>query len=131
MCLKLPPFRAAILLGLLWGLWHIPVINFLGTAVPHGAYWLHFFLAFAAAMTAMRVLISWLYAQTRSVLLAQLMHACSTGALVVFSPPAANAPQEAFWYAAYAAALWLLVAALLRSEPGFSAISSRALIKNP
>jgi CAAX protease family protein len=131
MCLKLPPFRAAILLGLLWGLWHIPVINFLGTAVPHGAYWLHFFLAFCAAMTAMRVLISWLYAQTRSVLLAQLMHACSTGSLVVFSPPTANAPQEAFWYAAYAAALWLLVAALLLSEPGFSAISSGALVKNP
>jgi membrane protease YdiL (CAAX protease family) len=119
MCLKLSPHRAAILLGLLWGLWHIPVINFLGTAVPHGAYWLHFFLAFAAAMTAMRVLISWLYAQTSSVLLAQLMHACSTGSLVVFSPPAANAPEEAFWYAAYAAALWLLVAALLPSDPAF------------
>jgi membrane protease YdiL (CAAX protease family) len=131
MCLKLPPFRAAILLGLLWGFWHIPVINFLGTAVPHGAYWLPFFLAFVAAMTAMRVLISWLYAQTRSVLLAQLMHACSTGSLVVFSPPTANAAQEAFWYAAYAAALWLLVTALLLSEPGFSAISGRALIKNP
>jgi len=119
MCLKLSPHRAAILLGLLWGLWHVPVINSLGTAVPHGAYWLHFFLAFAAAMTAMRVLISWLYAQTRSVLLAQLMHAGSTGSLVVFSPPAANAPEEAFWYAAYAAVLWLLVAALLLSDPAF------------
>ena len=130
-CPRLPPFRAAILLGLLWGLWHLPVINFLGTAVPHGAYWLHFFLAFAAAMTAVRVLISWLYAQTRSVLLAQLLHACSTGSLVVFSPPTANAPQEAFWYAAYAAALWILVAALWLSEPGFLAITNRAVIKNP
>jgi len=37
MFLKLPPLRAAILLGLLWGLWHIPVINFLGTAVPYAA----------------------------------------------------------------------------------------------
>jgi len=131
MCLRLPPFRAAILLGLLWGLWHIPVINFLGTAVPHGAYWLHFFLAFVAAITAVRVLISWLYAHTRSVLLAQLMHACSTGSLVVFSPPTANAPQEAFWYAAYAASLWILVAALWLSEPRFLATSNRALIKNP
>jgi membrane protease YdiL (CAAX protease family) len=128
MCLKLPPFLAAILLGLLWGLWHLPVINFLGTAVPHGAYWLHFFLAFAAAMTAMRVLISWLYAQTRSLLLAQLMHACSTGSLVVFSPPAANSRQEALWYATYAAALWLLVAALLLSRLGFSATAGQALI---
>jgi membrane protease YdiL (CAAX protease family) len=86
MCLKLPAPRAALLLGLLWGLWHVPVINFLGTAVPHGAYWLHFSLAFTAAMTAMRVLIAWLYAHTQSISLAQLMHACSTGSLVVFSP---------------------------------------------
>jgi membrane protease YdiL (CAAX protease family) len=131
MCLKLPPLRAAILLGLLWGLWHVPVINFLGTAVPHGAYWLHFFLAFSAAMTAMRVLICWLYEQTKSIPLAQLMHACSTGSLVVFSPPTATAPQEAFWYAAYAAALWLLVAALALSQPGFPAGRRRNPLKSP
>jgi membrane protease YdiL (CAAX protease family) len=125
MFLKLPPLKAAIVLGLLWGLWHIPVINFLGAAVPHGAYWLHFFLAFTAAMTAMRALISWLYANTKSIPLAQLMHACSTGSLVIFSPPAASAAQEAFWYAAYAAALWLLVAALALWQPGFPAVSKR------
>lgn len=36
--------RSGILLGLLWSLWHLPVINFLGTATPHGDYWLPFFL---------------------------------------------------------------------------------------
>jgi membrane protease YdiL (CAAX protease family) len=128
---KLPPLRAAILLGLLWGCWHIPVINFLGTAVPHGAYWPHFFLAFTAAMTAMRVLISWLYAHTHSIPLAQLMHACSTGSLVVFSPPAVNASQEAFWYASYAVALWLLVAVLTLSQPGFPADSNKSHSDNP
>ncbi|HEY6264283.1 MAG TPA: CPBP family intramembrane glutamic endopeptidase [Candidatus Acidoferrum sp.] len=100
----------AILLGLLWGAWHIPVIDYLGTSTPHGAYWLPFFLAFAAAMTAIRVLIAWTYANTNSVLLAQLFHAISTGSLVVFSPPHITAAQESLWYALYAAALWLLVA---------------------
>jgi membrane protease YdiL (CAAX protease family) len=131
MSLKLSPLRAAILLGLLWGLWHVPVINFLGTAVPHGASWPHFFLAFTAAMTAMRLLISWLYAHTKSIPLAQLMHACSTGSLVVFSPPAANAAQEALWYATYAAALWLLVAALALSQPGFLADVRRDPLESP
>src|ERR1700687_897411 len=42
----------AILLGLLWAVWHLPVIDYLGTATPHGAYWFRYFLAFAAAMTA-------------------------------------------------------------------------------
>jgi membrane protease YdiL (CAAX protease family) len=131
MCLKRAALSAAILLGLLWGLWHVPVVNFLGTAVPHGAYWLRFFLAFSAAMAAMRVLISWVYTHTKSIPLAQLMHASSTGSLVVFSPSGANAPQEALWYAAYAGVLWLLVAALFFSQPGFPAVSGRSSIENP
>jgi membrane protease YdiL (CAAX protease family) len=116
---RLPALPAAVMLGILWGCWHIPVVDYLGTATPHGAYWWHFFLAFTCAMTAMRVLISWLYGKTNSVLLAQLMHAVSTGSLVVFSPPQVSAAQEALWYAAYAGALWILVAALalvFRSE---------------
>jgi CAAX protease family protein len=77
----------SILLGLLWSAWHLPVIDYLGTATPHGAYWLPFFLTFTAAMTAIRVLISWTYSNTNSVLLAQLLHMSSTGALVIFSAP--------------------------------------------
>lgn len=103
------PFGAALLLGLLWSLWHAPVIDYLGTATPHGSYWLPYFLAFAAAMTAMRVLIAWLCTNTNSVLLAQILHAVSTGSLVVFSPARVSAGQEALWYSAYAAALWIAV----------------------
>lgn len=102
-------FRASILLGLLWGLWHLPVIDYLGVATPHGAYFVPYFVAFTAAMTAVRVLIAWVYSNTQSVLLTQLMHASSTGALVIFSP-GVNAGQETLWYFVYAAALWMVVA---------------------
>jgi membrane protease YdiL (CAAX protease family) len=100
---------ASILLGLLWALWHLPVINYLGTATPHGAYWLPFFLAFSLAMTAMRVLIAWIYTNTKSVLMAQLMHVSSTGSLVFFSPARVTAAQEAMWYALYGTVLWVVV----------------------
>jgi len=103
------PFGASVVLGLLWGLWHLPVVNYLGTATPHGAYWFPFFLAFAFAMTAMRVLISWLYINTKSLLIAQLMHITSTGSLVIFSPPAVSASQEVLWYTLYATTLWVAV----------------------
>jgi hypothetical protein len=73
-------------------------------------------------MTAMRVLIAWLYSNTKSVLLAQLMHACYTGSLVIFSPPGVTAAQEVFWYALYAAALWLAVAIVTLT---FGAITNR------
>ncbi len=111
------PLRTAILLGLLWSVWHIPAIDYLGTATPHGAFWLPFFLAFTAAMTAMRVIIAWIYLHTESVLMAQLLHACSTGSLVVFSPPHVAAAQEALWYAIYACGLWVVVGIITARLP--------------
>jgi membrane protease YdiL (CAAX protease family) len=101
--------RASVLLGVLWSAWHLPVINFLGVATPRGAYWLPFFLAFALAMTAMRVLIAWLYVNTKSVLLAQLMHVSSTGFLVAFGASHVTSREEVSWYALYGLALWTVV----------------------
>lgn len=103
----------AALLGVLWAIWHMPAVDHLGTATPHGPYWLRYFLAFAAAMTAMRVLIAWVYTNTRSVGMAQLLHASSTGALVALSPPRVMAGQEVSWYLVYAAALWIAVAVIV------------------
>lgn len=103
---------AAAILGLFWGLWHAPVIDFLGSASPHGKALPLFVAAFVGAMAAMRVLIAWFYERTQSVALAQLVHISSTGSLVIFSPPAVTPTQEATWYALYAAALWILVLVL-------------------
>jgi uncharacterized protein len=104
---------AGVLLGVLWGLWHASVVDYLGAAAPHGAYWLPFFLAFIALVTAMRVLIVWVYSNTQSVLLAQVMHFSSTGSLVVLSAVQASPGQEALWYAIYAATLWIAVALIV------------------
>lgn len=76
-------------------------------------YWLPFFLAFIAILTAIRVLIVWVYSNTNSVLLAQLMHASSTGFLVILGPAHVSPAQEALWYAVYAAVLWMVVALVI------------------
>jgi len=99
----------ALALGFLWALWHFPVVDSLGAASPHGSAWALFFGAFAAVLVATRVLIAWLYANTGSVLGAQLLHATSTGSLVVLSPSAVSPEQEALWYLAYAVLLWVVV----------------------
>jgi uncharacterized protein len=109
MAKRWPIIWSALLLGLLWGGWHIPAIDFLGTATPHGSHWIEYFFAFTAAMMAIRVLIVWLYENTKSVWMAQLMHVSSTGSLVVLSPTRVTAAQEALWYGTYAVALWVLI----------------------
>lgn len=63
----------------------------------------------------MRALIVWLYENTGSVLLAQLMHTSSTGALVVFSPPLSSV-RESLWYFVYSGVLWLVVAAIFLNQ---------------
>src|SRR5262249_19557095 len=109
---RLGLFRGSALLGIIWGIWHLPVIDYLGAATPHGAWWFRFVLAFVAAIAAVRILIGWGYAHTESVLLTQLLHASSTSSLAVFGPPRVTPGQEALWYAVYAAALWCTVAAI-------------------
>ena len=103
-------FRASVVLGLAWGLWHLPVVDYLGAASPHGAYLPTYFLAFVGFASAMRVLICWVSSSANnSVLLAQIMHASSTGFLAALSPGAVSAAQEAGWYAVYAVTLWIAV----------------------
>lgn len=101
---------AAITLGVLWGLWHAPVVDYLGAAAPHKTYWALFFLSFIAIVAAMRVLIVWVYSNTGgSLLLAQLMHISMTGSLVMLDPVGVTPAQETLWYALYAALLWIIV----------------------
>jgi membrane protease YdiL (CAAX protease family) len=103
----------AVLLGLLWGVWHFPVVDSLGAASPHGPALPAFFASFVAVLVGLRVLIAWVYTNTGSVLLAQLLHASSTGFLVVLSAPRVTPGQEALWYLGYAAVLWAVVAVVL------------------
>lgn len=109
MSVKYGWLQSAIIIGAIWGLWHAPVIDFLGAAYPHGTYLLPFYLSFVALVMALRVLIVWIYENTKSVFLTQLIHASSTGFLACFGPLAVSPAQEAFWYSIYAAILWILV----------------------
>jgi uncharacterized protein len=104
---------AALLLGVLWALWHLPVVDSLGAASPHGRWWPEFFGAFAAVLVALRVLIAWTYTRTGSLRLAQLVHASSTGFLVILGAPGVTPAQEALWYALYAAVLAAVAATVV------------------
>jgi len=105
-------FMAGLALGLVWALWHV-VVDFRQNFTAMGVAWLlEFAVFYLAALTAYRVLMTWLYANTRSLLMAVLMHASYTGWLLVLYP-ATSFEQGLIWQTAFAAALWLVVAVVM------------------
>jgi membrane protease YdiL (CAAX protease family) len=125
--IRFTPLAGALLLGVLWGLWHFPVIDSLGAASPHRDALPVFILGFVVLLAAVRVLIAWVYNHTRSLLMAQLLHASSTGSLVLLSASKVTPSQEATWYLAYAALLWIIVGTVVvLDRTGFTSKDDRA-----
>ena len=120
MRLKYSAFIASLILGVLHGVWHV-VADYLGSSKTLGSYWLpHFLLMWCFAMVALRVIIVWIYENTKSVLLAQLAHASSTGFLIVLSPSPITPAIETFWYGVYGLVLWALAAVIIvKNKPLF------------
>lgn len=100
-----------LLLGVLWGSWHL-LAGFV-FSVPGGeVLWFAEALVYwVGALTAYRVLMTWVYSHTRSVLIAQLMHLCFTGAFITLEPALAQ-PLALVYRLVVALALWVLVSLL-------------------
>lgn len=103
---------AGSIVGVLWGVWHA-LADYWGTHVEFGALWLPRIVLWTLALTAFRILMTWIYANTGSLLLAQLMHASFTGSQGLLVPQLAP-PHHMLWYGTFTLALWALVAALAR-----------------
>ena len=117
------PLSAGLILGIVWALWHV-LVDFRQNYRAMGLDWLlEFAVLYLATLTAYRVLMTWIFAHTGSVLLAVLMHASYTGWLFVLFP-ATSFEQGLAWQAALAVALWLVVAVVVwgpsRSKPDFA-----------
>ena len=107
--LKYGFLKASVILGFLWGIWHLPVIDFLGAAYPHGSALPFFYFGFILILVGIRILMAWVYTATKSILLVQLLHIISTGSLVVLGPFQVTAGQEASWYLIYGATILTLL----------------------
>lgn len=104
---------AGILLGVVWGVWH-GLADYWGTHTEFGSLWPLRIALWTAALTAFRVLIAWVYENTQSLLVAQLMHASFTGSQGLLVP--ALSPADHFvWYSIFTVVLWVLVGVLALS----------------
>ncbi|HEX8969697.1 MAG TPA: CPBP family intramembrane glutamic endopeptidase [Chloroflexota bacterium] len=104
-----------LLLGVLWSAWHI------GGDIPGSATWgsllpLRVLLWMFAGMTAYRVLMTWVYSHSRSLLVAILMHAAFTGGQVLLEPIRATQVESLVWWGLLAVGLWVVVGIVLVAE---------------
>lgn len=106
---------AGLILGVLWGIWHV-LADYWGNAALYGElYWMRGLL-WVVTLTAYRTLMVWVYRRSGSLLIMQLMHAAFTGGQALLEPLFAP-PDYLVWYGLFAASLWVLVAILaLRSQ---------------
>jgi membrane protease YdiL (CAAX protease family) len=97
---------ASLVLGVLWGLWHLPLVWTEGATLYQQPVWL-----FLLDITAKSVLFTWVFLHTRgSVLLAMLLHAATN--LFVVSPVVAEGGSVALLLLA-AGAKWVLVVVVI------------------
>jgi hypothetical protein len=86
-------------------------------AAAMGDGWIvSFAIVYIATLTPYRILMTWVYANTKSVLLAALMHASYTSWLLALFP-ATSPTQSLVWQAVFAAALWILAAMCMPRPP--------------
>ena len=104
---------AGLSLGLTWAFWHL-LVDFRYNIDAMGAAWLlEFAIVYVATLTPYRMLMTWVYSNTKSLLVAILMHASFTGWLLVLFPTT-SLTQSLYWQSAFALALWGMVAVVLR-----------------
>jgi uncharacterized protein len=97
--------HAGLILGLVWASWHLLVDWRYNAGAMGAAVWpMEFVITYLMTLTPYRVLMTWIYSHTQSVLLAVLMHASLTGSLLVLVP---IVPQSLgfYWQVAFASVL--------------------------
>ena len=105
---------AGLSLGLLRAFWHL-LVDFRYNIDAMGTAWLlEFAIVYLATLTPYRMLMTWVYSKTQSLLLAVLMHASFTGWLLALFPEA-SLTQNLFWQTAFALTLCGMVAVVLRN----------------
>ena len=92
-------FAASLLLGVLWGLWHLPEALAMGTSPVS-------FILFVLELTADAVLFTWVYNNTKgSLFLMVLFHAAVTTTGVMFLAP----QRDLIVFILYVILLWVTV----------------------
>jgi len=116
--LRFDSFTTAVIVGVLWGAWHLPV-NIGASVTPSGLSVpsLHGTLTFSfGLLPAYRVLMVRVWDQTGSLLLAMLMHLSLTASNIILGPVATPGMMAIAFNLTLAAVMWIVAAATVVSS---------------
>jgi membrane protease YdiL (CAAX protease family) len=107
-----------LIVGLLWGAWHLPLFS--GSvrssrALPPA---LHLSVLLFSFLPAYRVLMVWVYNRTGSLLVALLMHAPLAASQMILIPMTISGVQVVTYDLIFAAVLWVLAATVAVANNG-------------
>ena len=112
--------KAAVLLGLVHAFWHLLADAWGSMAFYKDLYALHFFL-WILALVALRVILSWIFNKTSSLLIAVFTHASFTGSQFMSTPANLTAAENIAWYAVFVVGLWIMAIGIIGRERKTSA----------
>jgi membrane protease YdiL (CAAX protease family) len=107
MRLRQSALGAALTLGVIHGVWHFWSDFLANFGAMGGYYWTLFNIGFFLHVVALRILISWVYINTDSLLLAILMHGSSSGFYGFFTANLTDPELRVIFYLVYGVALWV------------------------
>ena len=122
MRLRYGVLATGLVVGVLWGAWHLLQILWVGGTYSGGLplvlFLTLYFFSGVAQLTAFRVLMVWVYDRTGSLLVAMLMHtSLIVGTIFVFTPLATGVAFLTYTWV-LAAALWVAVGAVAVANGG-------------
>jgi CAAX protease family protein len=115
---RFSPLVGGLVLGLIWAAWH-GLADYTGNIAAKGTEgWIIWFATYwLIPLTGYRVLMTWVYAHTNSLLVAMAMHASWTGWQFFLSPSATTAGQDVVWHLLLSAGVWAVaLVAVTRSR---------------
>ena len=121
------PLVAGLALGVIWACWHA-FADFTGNIATKGTEgWVMWFVTYwLIPLTGYRVLMTWVYSHTKSVLVAMLMHASWTGWQFFLTPTSTTQGQDVVWHLLLSAGIWAIVV-VVAIRPALAGSTSLAI----